>query len=181
MLAIFWLLTALVWPLKTTHMHLCVCVCCLPWQRCCSERWLCCSRNDCLYSTLLLSFVAKNNPAPQDKEGSTEEVIPLPPSRNYPTLPPSLDLIFFPLSFIIYTLIHFPSVMVSSLSLPQSPALRFHCHCSVPSENGPVTMQAQLTGSAHRLSRCGWNWLCFSSIKYNWGDLNTGPFLSPCV
>lgn len=118
MLAIFWLLTALVWPLKTTHMHLCVCVCCLPWQRCCSERWLCCSRNDCLYSTLLLSFVAKNNPAPQDKEGSTEEVIPLPPSRNYPTLPPSLDLIFF--SFIHYLYSHSFSLCHGFLPIPAS-------------------------------------------------------------
>lgn len=152
MLAIFWLLTALVWPLKTTHMHLCVCVCCLPWQRCCSERWLCCSRNDCLYSTLLLSFVAKNNPAPQDKEGSTEEVIPLPPSRNYPTLPPSLDLIFSLfhslsiLSF-IFPLSRFPPYPCLSLQLyvsiatAPSPVKTGPSQCKLSSQAQPVRLE----------------------------------------
>lgn len=51
----------------------------LLWQRRCGREWHCCSRSDCLYSSALLSVVAKNNPAPQDKEDRLEGgVFPFP-------------------------------------------------------------------------------------------------------
>lgn len=67
--------------------------------------------------------------------------------------PPSLNLIFSPPSFIIYILTVFLPIFSLSLSLSVSrclsPALGFHPQCSGPSRNRPVTMQAQLTASAH--------------------------------
>lgn len=60
--------------LLNSNVHACAhaCVCFLCCVRCRGERWLCRSRNDCLYSTVLLPILAKNNPAPQDREDRME-------------------------------------------------------------------------------------------------------------
>lgn len=117
---------------------------------------------------MLLLVVAKNNPAPQDKEDRMEGgVVFFLSSPSLADYSPSLTQsnLFSP-SFIIYTLADSPSP-------PHCLQLQgFFCGALAPVKT--VTMQTQLTVSAH-VAKIG----CFSTIKYGFKIL--GPFLRLCV
>lgn len=146
--------------------HLCVCVFPVLWQRCRGERWLCCSRNDCLYSTVLLPIVAKNNPAPQDRMEGSFFLLLFSPLTHYPPFLAQSN--FSSPSFIIYTLT-FPLWLFFSVS-SLSPALGL-------SENRPVIMQAQLSAST-LVARTG---RVFLQLNIIGGFKYRALFLSPCV
>lgn len=63
--------------------------------------------------------------------------------------PPSPNLIYSLLHSLSTLWLIFSLPLFFSLPLSLSPALGFHHQCSGPSKNRPVTMQAQLTASAH--------------------------------
>lgn len=117
------------------------------WERRCGREWHCRSRSDCLYSGALLSAVAKNNPAPQDKEDRLEGgVFPFPSLLSlYHSLSSLPHQIQFILSFIHY--LHsdcFPSYLLSiwlqlEVSTSKAPA---------PAET-LATTQARFAASAH--------------------------------
>lgn len=93
----------------------------------------------------LLLDVAKNNPAPQDKEDRMEGgVFPFPPLLSlYRSLSSLTKSNLFSPSFIIYTLTVFPPIFSPSVSRQ-----RFSTSKALAPVKTPVTMQAQLTASA---------------------------------